>query len=734
MTEKIKEKVAALTGNLLARKGKATPAGFTRAVPFENEPQEPRPVAVQSGGAREEDDGDQPSLDLGPAYSSKSDTAEEGWAPLSQIAIRPNPFRTDEPESAQVAEPIVPSDPPKEVGIEPTLLMDPARSLPVTPVLGEIDSDVIVETPHVPPVGYPNEPILVVPRALGKVGEGEEDDLVAPDDADGGAFEELAAPTLGGGDSTEPHLGATPVMEAGDDLDGKAKDASEDRVGESVLAAAVLSSIDEPDSPATKEPRLTETPDVVEPPVGEAEIAPRAGGDSRADGRGGGAGATPIKLPAAKPPETKSPGPRPVVAPPIRIGELQAQARVISSRSRRRGRLAPALWAVVALIVFLGVTWQVYRTNRDLEGGFVSSVGADGEPTIWATVDELGYAVSQIVSALAGGGGSGDEDDASVAAGTVDATVPTAKFVPVGPIGAESGGAGPRAEDVAVVAVETPLEAPSLPTSEPVAEIALPQPQPTPLPPVAALVVEAVPAAGPLPAPPVPAAPNGADEENISTPAAAAPVGVTAPPAPPLNTEIAAAADLAAPEIFAPEVKEEVNTAVLLEPLPPASIAVSAGADADAESGDIEPAPPTEVAALPPSRAAVPAVEAPLGVGSAGVPVLKPPAPPARQVLGARSGAEEDGPGVGGAELPDGYAVQLSSLKTRAQAEREFERLRGDYPALLRETELVVSEGSVSNRGTFFRVLTSRFENAEAARSLCRSLRDQGQDCLVVRR
>jgi len=715
VTDTNKEKVATLTGSLLARKGGATPAGFTRAVPYESETTDPQSVASRPIDARKEADSDQPSLDLGPAFLSKSGGAEEGWAPLSQIAIRPHPFQSEESKPAGAADPTPALVPSRDVGLEPTLSMDSAQSLPAMPVLGKSDRDATAEKPPEPPERYPREPILVMPLALRKAGAGERDADAASDDVRGGEFEALAAPKPDqlAGDSLAPGAEPPPVAEAGNGLGADAKDRPEE--GEGILAA-VLSSMDGQDGPPVNETPPKETP-VTEPP--EPVAAAGRSGDPRLDG-GVGVGAVRLKRPAARSSEVKA-----GAAQPIRIGDLQARARVISGRSRRRSRKAPVIWAVVALAVFLGVTWQVYRINRDSGGGLVSSVGANGEPTIWATVDELGYAVSQIVLALTGGGGSGGEDDATLAAGANDVIVPTPNFVPVGPIGAEPD--GPGASGLAVA----PLDAPDAQDGEAVAEVTPPKPQQILPPPTVEVAQEIAPAADPLPAPEVPAAPVVAASEDTPIPATPRPVGVTAPPAPPLSVDIAAPAAAVAVEATAPQVREEVDTAISLEPLAPATIAVAAGGEGAASVGDeTEPVGATEVASLPPSDVGPPVTGA-VVAGSAGVPVLKPTARLAQQSLGGLAAGESRE--VAAVES-DGYAVQLSSLKTQAQAEREFERLKGNYPALLREIELVVREGSVSNRGTFFRVLTSRFDDAGAAQALCRSLRERGQDCLVVRR
>ncbi len=740
MTDLNKGKVASLTGNLLARKGSATPAGFVRVAPGESKAPDYEVPPPEAGGQGATVSGEQSSLAFGADFESvgsrgKGDGSDEGWAPLSQIVIRPHPYRSEETKRR---EPIPATPPPEEIGIEPSLLADGALRLPVTPVPVGNDDDVAVETPRVPPAERRNEPILVVPRV--RHGDADESGLSGePDEADGGEFEELAAPTLRPVEEDTaipaPVLGAP--TGARDGPDAGQRHNAEAAVAD-IIVAPTLGAPDTPASSEASEPQLRVGDEVArpasEPPADEqARDQPRI--------------VAPV---AARRREAKSQA-TPIIVPPIRIGELKAQARVIPTRARRRHRLAPVVLAVLALAVFLGVTWQAYRTSRDSAGGFASPVGVDGEPTIWATVDELGYAVSQIIGALTGQSAPSAERNA-VLAERPDEIIPTPKFVPVGPIAgyAESAGVDASATTQPVTA-EAEQTAPGqagegAPVA--VAESSGTAAVPETLPPVrsATVAVDPLPSPEPLPAPPVPAPLVIATVPPVPQ-GAPRPVGVTAPPAPPLRDD--RTASRLGGELFAAERlgREEVDTTVTLELPETASVAVAAGPTGESAVEDTVGATPAEaeIAALPAGTAAPALADSSTGVdveaatNLSGVPVPKPTSRVSQQSLGATLAAVDTrAEGAPAADehnaAADGYAVQLSSLKTKAQAEREFERLRADYPALLRDIELVVREGSVTNRGIFFRVLTSRFEDAGDARSLCEGLRDRGQDCLVVRR
>jgi hypothetical protein len=80
-----------------------------------------------------------------------------------------------------------------------------------------------------------------------------------------------------------------------------------------------------------------------------------------------------------------------------------------------------------------------------------------------------------------------------------------------------------------------------------------------------------------------------------------------------------------------------------------------------------------------------------------------------------------------------GYVVQLASVPTAADAEREWARLQIAYPGLLGDREATVDEAEIGGRGTFFRLRTGPFTDRGDARALCGALNGAGQDCLVIR-
>lgn len=82
---------------------------------------------------------------------------------------------------------------------------------------------------------------------------------------------------------------------------------------------------------------------------------------------------------------------------------------------------------------------------------------------------------------------------------------------------------------------------------------------------------------------------------------------------------------------------------------------------------------------------------------------------------------------------PTSHLVQLASLQTEAAAEAEWQRLKEQYPRLLGRLDLVVVPIDLGpTRGVFHRVQAGPLVDAQAARSVCTALRQEGQACLEV--
>lgn len=197
-----------------------------------------------------------------------------------------------------------------------------------------------------------------------------------------------------------------------------------------------------------------------------------------------------------------------------------------------------------------------------------------------------------------------------------------------------------------------------------------------PVPPAPAPALPAPAAVAPV-APPPPAQ-TSAEPKRVHTVQihAEQPTGNAAPAAPPSHRQVSA-------------------------PPPPRGNAplsiVPGGGDAAAE-----PAPPRSPAAAPPARA-------PLTVASAG------------------SATEAQASGGGG------YAVQVSSQRSEAEAKASFHALRAKFPKELGGREPIVRRADLGAKGIYYRALVGPFASMEEAASLCSSLKAAGGNCLIQR-
>ena len=105
--------------------------------------------------------------------------------------------------------------------------------------------------------------------------------------------------------------------------------------------------------------------------------------------------------------------------------------------------------------------------------------------------------------------------------------------------------------------------------------------------------------------------------------------------------------------------------------------------------------------------------------------------PPQKPAPGA---ALEAVPGAPSTALPAKlYVIQLASVPSVADAEREWARLQQAHPDQLGGRAVEVNAAEVGDRGTFYRVRIGPFADRDAARDLCRELNAAGQECLVIR-
>ncbi len=78
------------------------------------------------------------------------------------------------------------------------------------------------------------------------------------------------------------------------------------------------------------------------------------------------------------------------------------------------------------------------------------------------------------------------------------------------------------------------------------------------------------------------------------------------------------------------------------------------------------------------------------------------------------------------------WAVQVSSQRSRGEAERSFRGLQQRYPGILGGVDPMILQANVAGRGVFYRVRIGANSRAEAA-NLCQRLKSAGADCFIGR-
>ena len=79
------------------------------------------------------------------------------------------------------------------------------------------------------------------------------------------------------------------------------------------------------------------------------------------------------------------------------------------------------------------------------------------------------------------------------------------------------------------------------------------------------------------------------------------------------------------------------------------------------------------------------------------------------------------------------YMVQLISVRTPFEASKEFTRILNKNIMIIGNREPLVKEVDLGERGKFYRVNIPGFVSLDAANEFCNALKENGQDCLVVK-
>jgi len=78
-----------------------------------------------------------------------------------------------------------------------------------------------------------------------------------------------------------------------------------------------------------------------------------------------------------------------------------------------------------------------------------------------------------------------------------------------------------------------------------------------------------------------------------------------------------------------------------------------------------------------------------------------------------------------------GYAVQVTSQRSEAEAQAAFRSLRAKYPGQLGSRAPIIRRAELGDKGTFYRALVGPFGSREEAAQVCTSLKAAGGTCLI---
>jgi hypothetical protein len=250
------------------------------------------------------------------------------------------------------------------------------------------------------------------------------------------------------------------------------------------------------------------------------------------------------------------------------------------------------------------------------------------------------------------------------------------------------------------------------------------------------------------PSPVPPPAPSSAPVSAAATPPPGLTVGPSVAPPPPMPptapagpapSTIPLQTTAAPPAAAAPPVSSEpkkVHTVTIRADQP-------SGSDAQpAPSAPVPvPAPPVQRASRPvppaPKPSAIAAANAPLSIvpGAEGEAVAQVP-PRVRTAAAPMAVASADSvtPLASAPPAPGaGYAVQVTSQHSEADAKASFKELRAKFPNQLSGREPIIRRADLGAKGVYYRAMVGPFASMEEAAGMCSSLKAAGGNCIVQR-
>jgi len=78
-----------------------------------------------------------------------------------------------------------------------------------------------------------------------------------------------------------------------------------------------------------------------------------------------------------------------------------------------------------------------------------------------------------------------------------------------------------------------------------------------------------------------------------------------------------------------------------------------------------------------------------------------------------------------------GYTVQVSSQRSKEEAQSSFRDLQAKYPDLLSGRAPIIRRADLGAKGIYYRAMVGPFASADQATELCSNLKAAGGSCLV---
>jgi hypothetical protein len=174
-------------------------------------------------------------------------------------------------------------------------------------------------------------------------------------------------------------------------------------------------------------------------------------------------------------------------------------------------------------------------------------------------------------------------------------------------------------------------------------------------------------------------------------------------------------------------------------PRQPSPIAMPEPEAPRAAAPPLAPARPQQQAAAPEPRPAPAAPRPPAPARSANAPLsLNPDAAPAPRTPTRTASTAPTSLAAAPSANPasaarGGYAVQVSSQRSEAEAQSAYRALQGKYGSVLGGRSMFVHKVELGAKGTYYRAMVGPFASQAEASQLCSSLKSAGGSCLVQR-